>query len=125
MTFFDALFFSAFHHLKTKYKTKATRLSTIYLTIVQCSFLLFLGVFFSEFLTQMRVNTMSSTKAWSLFIIISIILYFQNWIQYSGKKRRVKNAKVVQNKLGQYSIGTLILLPIGSLFLSILLLKAL
>ncbi|WP_053990037.1 hypothetical protein [Mangrovimonas sp. TPBH4] len=125
MTFFDALFYSAFNHIKTKHKTKATRISTIYLTIVQCSFLLFLGVFFSEFLNQMRVNTMSSYKAWTLFGILAIILYFKNWIQYSGKKRRVKNAKVIHNKIPQYSIWILCLLPIGVLFVSILLLKVL
>jgi len=85
---------------------------------------LLLGAFFSAFLNQMKVNTMSSTKAWILFSIACVIIYFKNWVQFTGKKRSVLNAKMTKSKSHQYAIWILILLPIGCIALAILLLKS-
>lgn len=73
----------------------------------------------------MKVNTMSSTKAWTLFIITTLILYFKNWMQSSGKKRLVLKAKMNKNKSQDYNFWVLCLLPIACIFLSVLLLKVL
>ncbi len=122
MTIFDQLFFNSFNYYKDgPYKKKATTISIYYITLVQASLLLVLGVFFAEFFHQMHVATMTATKAWILFIIVSLVLYFKNWIQYSGKKRKIMNAN--QKKKTNYGIITLWLIPVVSVFLAIIFLR--
>lgn len=122
MTLFDQLFFNSFNHYKNgTYKKKANTIAIVYITIVQASFLLVLGVFFAEFFSQMHVATMSATKAWVMFVLASLLLYFINWIQYSGKKRKIMNAN--QKKKSNYGIFTLWLIPVVAVFLAMLFLK--
>lgn len=122
MTLFDQLFFNSFNHYKNgTYKKKANTIAIVYITVVQASFLLVLGVFFAEFFHQMHVETMSATKAWVLFVLASLLLYFINWIQYSGKKRKIMNAN--QKKKSNYGIFTLWLIPVVAVFLAMLFLK--
>ncbi|WP_283636354.1 hypothetical protein [Aquaticitalea lipolytica] len=122
MSFFDTLFFNVFNYYKnSRFKKSAINIALYYITIVQGSLLLLLGVFFSEFFNQMNVITMSSIKAWTLYVIAVVILLFKNWIQYSGKRRNILNAK--QKRKSGYSIWTLWLIPIICVFLSILMLK--
>lgn len=122
MTLFDQLFFNSFNHYKTgNYRKKANTIAIVYITIVQASFLLVLGVFFAEFFQQMHVATMSATKAWILFVLACLLLYFINWIQYSGKKRKIMNAN--QKKKSNYGLFTLWLIPVVALFLALLFLK--
>lgn len=55
MSFFDQLFFNVFNHLKKgRYKKSANDIAMFYITLVQGSFLLVLGVFFAEFFNQMK-----------------------------------------------------------------------
>ncbi|TBV25081.1 hypothetical protein DMZ43_12255 [Meridianimaribacter sp. CL38] len=119
MTTFDTLFFSFFNQIKKRYKQRSNTISVAYISLVQCSLVLLLGIFFSEFLVQMKVNTMSSSKAWTLFILVSVALYFRNWMNYSGKKRKILNTKTKSNN-PQYSIVSLILLPIVTIAIAIL-----
>lgn len=122
MTIFDQLFFNSFNHYKKgTYKKKANTIAIYYITLVQLSLLLVLGVFFAEFFGQMHVATMSSTKAWILFVIAAMVLYVINWIQYSGKKRKIMNAN--QKKKTNYGIITLWLIPAVAVFLAIIFLK--
>jgi len=123
MTLFDHFVFNVFQYYKPKYKSKANSISIIYITFLQSSLLLLLGVFFSVFFEQMNVSTMSSTKAWTLFVIAILILYFKNWMNYSGRKRRVLNAKSTKKKAQNFSIWTLWILPFGCITLAILLLQ--
>lgn len=125
MSVFDALYFSVFNHAKKRFKKRVNTISLLYVTILQCALILLLGVFFSEFLNQMKVNTMSATKAWTLFIIVCTVIYFKNWMQYSGKKRNILRAQKNSIKSKDFSVFTLLLLPIGIIVLSILLLKVL
>ncbi|WP_425076568.1 hypothetical protein [Psychroserpens sp. S379A] len=125
MTTFDIFFFSIFSHYKTRFKQKANTIAVFYISVLQIALLFLLGSFFAVFLSQMNVATMSSSKAWTLFIIASVIIYFKNWIQYSGKKRKVLNAKTNKSKSKLYSIWLLWLLPIACIGLSIIILKAL
>ncbi|WP_035480201.1 hypothetical protein [Gelidibacter mesophilus] len=122
MTIFDQLFFNSFNHYKKgTLKAKANAIAILYITIVQASLLLVLGVFFAEFFNKMHVTTMSSTKAWVLFVIVALLLYFKNWIQYSGKKRKILNAN--QKKKTVYGIFTLWLIPLVAVFLAMLFLR--
>lgn len=124
MTIFDQLFFNSFdYYKKTAYKNKANKIAILYITLVQVALLLVLGVFFAEFFQQMHVNTMSATNAWVLLTVASLILYFKNWIQYSGKKRKIMNAN--QKKNTGYGIFTLWLIPIVAIFVALLFLKVL
>jgi hypothetical protein len=84
---------------------------------------LLLGVFFAVFLNQMHVETMSSSKGWTLFVMAIFVLYFKNWMNYSGKKRRILNAKSTIKKTQNYNIWLLWLLPFGCIALSIILLQ--
>jgi hypothetical protein len=125
MTVFDSLYLNVFNHFKKRFKSNTNLWSVIYITLLQISIIFLLGVFFSEFLNQMKVNTMSSEKAWSLFVVISIILYFLNWMSYTGKKRNIIKARTNRNNSLNYKLWVLLLLPISIIFLSILLLKVL
>lgn len=123
MTLFDQLFFNSFNSYKNgTYKKKANTIAIVYITIVQASLLLVLGVFFAEFFHQMHVATMSATKAWVLFALASLLLYFINWIQYSGKKRKIMNAN--QKKKSGYGVFTLWLIPAVAIFLAVIFMKA-
>ena len=124
MSTFDALFFHFFQYYKSKKSKKANSIATFYLTLLQSSLLLLLGVFFAGFFKQMHVQTMTSVKAWTLFGLVVIFLYFKNWIQYSGKKRKVLNAKVLKNRKLHYNIWLLWLLPVVILGLTYVLYQA-
>ncbi len=123
MTIFDQLAISIFNHYKPRLKRKANTITVFYITLLQGSILLLLGVFFSEFFNQMKVNTMSSSNAWTLFVIAVVIIYFKNWMVYSGKRRLVLNAKSNKKKHTSYNVWVLWLLPFGCIALSILLLN--
>lgn len=124
MTTFDALFFRFFQHYKTKKSKKANNIATFYITALQCSLLLLLGVFFAGFFRQMNVNTMSAPKAWTLFALVIIFLYFKNWMQYGGRKRKVLNAKMLKKKKVSHNIWLLWLLPVAILGLTYILYQA-
>lgn len=122
MTLFDQLFFNSFNYYKkSTFKKNANAIAISYITIVQASLLLVLGVFFAEFFNKMHVDTMSAVNAWVLFVLASLILYFVNWIQYSGKKRKIMNAN--QKKPSHYGVFTLWLIPVVAVFLAIIFLK--
>jgi len=125
MTTFDIFFFNIFSHYKERYKKQANTIAVFYISVLQIALIFLLGCFFAVFLNQMHVNTMSSSKAWTLFIITSLIIYFKNWIQYSGKKRKVLNAKTNNKKSQFYSVRLLWILPLACIGLSIIILKAL
>ncbi|WP_298531375.1 hypothetical protein [uncultured Algibacter sp.] len=59
----------------------------------------------------MHVDTMSPTKAWTLFALTVVFLYFKNWMQYGGKKLKVRGAKMLKNKKLNYNIWMLWFVP--------------
>ena len=125
MTIFDVLFYNVFHHYKPTKKKKANTIALYYITILQCSLVLLSGIVVAVFLNEMNKILMSSSKAWTLFVMACTFIYFRNWIQYSGKKRKILNAK--KNSKVQpehYNIWLLWLLLFGSIILSVILLYA-
>ncbi len=111
MTTFDTLFLHFFKFYKDKKNKKANRIATVYVTFLQATLLLLLGVFFAGFFSQMNVSTMSSTKAWTLFVLVVVFLSFKNWMNYGGKKRNVLNSKMLKKKKLPYNILLLWFLP--------------
>jgi ABC-type uncharacterized transport system permease subunit len=112
-----------FQYYKPRFKAKANVISLVYITFLQASLGLLLGVFFSIFFRQMNVDTMSSSKAWTIFGLAIVVIYFKNWMSYSGRKRRVLNAKLTKKKAQYFNTWTLWLLPFGCIILSMLLLQ--
>ncbi|WP_347923599.1 hypothetical protein [Pontimicrobium sp. SW4] len=123
MNIFDQFALNIFNHYKPRLKKKTNTIVVFYMSLLQCSLLLLLGVFFSEFFNQMKVETMSSSNAWTLFVIASLIIYFKNWMVNSGKRRMVLNAKSNKKKYSDYNVWILWLLPLGCIALSLLLLN--
>jgi len=112
MNAFDILFYNVFSYFKPRYKQKSNTIAIVYISILQCALLLLLGVFFAGFFSQMQVNTMSQEKAWVIFVLVSGFVCFKNWMQYTGKRRMMINAKMNKKKSSNYNIGLLFLLPI-------------
>ena len=125
MNTFDILFFHFFHFYKNKKNKNANNIATLYVTFLQASLILLLGIFFTVFFKQMHMQTMSASKTWTLFVLITIFLYFKNWIQYGGVKRKVLNAKLLKNKKLTYSMTWLWLLPVIVLVFCFILFQAL
>ena len=124
MNTFDTLFFHFFQHYKNKKSKKANAIATFYITFLQASLLLLLGVFFAKFFRQMHVATMSSGKAWTLLVLAIIFLYFKNWMQYGGRKLKVRHAKMLKNKKMNYNIWFLWSIPLIVLGLTYVLYQA-
>ncbi|MDA9334742.1 hypothetical protein N9Q89_01110 [Flavobacteriaceae bacterium] len=123
MNFFNQLYLTVFNHFKARYKQKANTIALFYVSILQIALLLLGGIFFTKFLEQMKVVVMSSTNSVVLFCMIALFIHFKNWMNYSGRKRRVLNAKLTNKKDLGYSMFILFVMPIGIISLSILLLK--
>ena len=124
MNLSDTLFYNIFSHYKTKLKQKANNIAVVYITLLQVSLLLLLGVFFSGFFRQMNMVTMSSSEAWTLFTLAAIFIYFKNWMQYTGKRRMMINAKMNKKKSNTYNIYLLWLLPVAILGLTYVVFQA-
>ena len=125
MNYFNQLYITVFSRFKGRFKQKANTIALYYISVVEIGLLLLIGVFFNKFLDQMKVVFMTGADAWLLFIMTAVFIHFKNWVNYSGRKRRVLNAKLSSKKGLEYSSFLLIVLPIGIVGLSLLMLKAL
>ena len=125
MNYFNQLYITVFSRFKGRFKQKANTIAFYYISVVEIALLLLIGVFFNKFLDQMKVVFMTGADAWLLFIMTAVFIHFKNWVNYSGRKRRVLNAKLSSKKGLEYSSFLLIVLPIGIVGLSLLMLKAL
>jgi hypothetical protein len=124
MNFFDQLYLTIFNRFKGRYKHKANTIALYYTSGLQIALLFLGGVFFIKFLEQMKVVVMSSSNTGLLFVMTAVVLHFKNWVSYSGRKRRVLNAKLSKKKDLGYSMLTLVVLPVAIIALSILFYKA-
>ncbi|GAL87887.1 hypothetical protein JCM19538_2250 [Jejuia pallidilutea] len=111
MTIFDIFFFNLVQYYKTKKRKNAIKIATFYVSFLQCCLLLLLGVFFARFFKQMHVDVMSASKGWILFILSVLVVFFKNWMQYSGRKRNLLHVKMLKRKKQTYNIWVLWLLP--------------
>ena len=125
MNYFNQLYLTVFSRFKGRFKQKANTIALFYTSVLQITLLFLGGVFFIKFLEQMKVVVMSESNAWVLFIITAVFIHFKNWVSYSGRKRRVLNAKLSNKKGLEYSLFMLIVLPVGIIGLALLMLQAL
>lgn len=121
MSISDQFFITVFSFYKSRYKRKANTIAIFYISLLQISVLLVLGVFFATFFSQLNVETIPSGSAWTLFVMASIVIYFKNWLKYSGKSRKVMNAKMTKNKLKHHNIVLLWVLPLACISLALIL----
>lgn len=124
MNTFDTLFYNFFTFLKPKYKHKSADIAIVYISVLQCALLLLLGIFFAKFFNQMNMVTMSKEKAWTLFMLVSVFVFFKNWMQYTGKRRMMIHAKMNRKANTPPSIWLLLALPMGVFGLVYVLFKA-
>ena len=125
MNYFNHLYLTVFNRFKARLKQKANTIALFYVSIVEIEVVLLVGIFFIKFLDQMNVVIMNGANAWLLFIIASLFIHFKNWLNYSGRKRLILNAKLSKRKDLDYSLFILISLPFGLLGLSLMILKVL
>ena len=125
MNFFNQLYLTVFNRFKGRYKQKANSIALFYTSVLQIALLFLGGVFFIKFLEQMKVVVMSSSNTWMLFVLTAVFIHFKNWVNYSGRKRRVLNAKLSNKKDLGYATVILIVLPVAIIGLSLLMLQAL
>ncbi|QCE41443.1 hypothetical protein [Psychroserpens sp. NJDZ02] len=122
---FDQFFFTVFTAFKTKFKQKANTIALVYISILQIALCFLLGVFIATFLTKMNASTISSEKAWTLFVLSAMAIHFKNWLNYNGKARKVLNAKFNKSKTKKHSLIMLFSLPFVCLILGLILLQSL
>ena len=125
MNYFNQLYLTTFNRFKARFRQKANTIALFYVSIVEIAITLLLGIFFIKFLDQMKVIIMNGTNGWLLFIILALFIHFKNWLSYSGRKRRILNAKLSIKKDLEYSLFVLISLPLGLLGLSLIMLEVL
>ena len=53
----------------------------------------FSGRFFMKFSKQMKMNFLTTPNSWLLFVGITMVVLFKNWVGYSGKKRSILFSK--------------------------------
>ncbi|WP_299250042.1 hypothetical protein [uncultured Lacinutrix sp.] len=124
MTVFDQIFHFVFSKYKERYKQKANTIALFYISVLQIALAFVLGCFFAAFLNKLHVDTMSSEKAWTLFVMLSIGIHFKNWISYNGNTRKVMNAKFNKKKSRKFNMSMLIALPFICLGMGLILLQA-
>lgn len=125
MNYFNRLYLTTFNRFKARFRQKANTIALFYVSIVEIAIILLLGIFFIKFLDQMKVIIMNGTNGWLLFIILALFIHFKNWLSYSGRKRRILNAKLSIKKDLEFSLFVLISLPLGLLGLSLIMLEVL
>lgn len=125
MNLFDTLYFSVQNQYKSKHKQKANQFALYYVSLLQASLLLFIGVLIAHFLRGMSTSGLASEKAWLLYAMAVIFIFFRNWMLYSGRKQKIMLAKNRKKSPGDYKIWMLWLLLLGSIGLSFLMLGAL
>ncbi|MCA0131129.1 hypothetical protein [Winogradskyella alexanderae] len=114
----DNFYIAILKYYKTGFRRKSLTIALFYINFLELAILLLLGTFFLAFAKQMKLATMSSTKFWWLFILVSVFVVFKNWMRYNGKKRNVLGVKT-KGKL--MSIYLLWILPFASLILAFIL----
>lgn len=115
---FDSLYFNIFDYYKPKLRQKANTIAVVYVSVLQFCLLLLLAIFFIAFGKQMSLSILSIDKIVFVLIFGAVIIYFRNWMHYSGRKRNSLKAK--NKKISEHNIYVLWLIPVVLIFLSVI-----
>jgi hypothetical protein len=113
-----------FSFYKSRFKQRANRIALYYISFLEISVLLVLGMFFAAFFSQMNVDALSSEGTWTLFVIAAVIIGFKNWMKYNGKKRMIIKAKSQKINSSRTYIMLLWMLPLACIALTFILYNA-
>lgn len=117
----DSYYISVFNYYKKRFKRQSHKIALLYINLLEVSLCLALGSFFLAFANQMKIVTMSLSKFWLIFGLISTFIVFKNWMRYNGKKRNILNAKAKT----KHSIYLIWLLPFACTGLAFIFFKVL
>lgn len=115
---FDYLYLNIFNYYQPRIKQKAGNLAIIYISLVQIAIFVLLVKFFLVFGKQMNLVGLSTSKIIFILIFGSLVIYFKNWMHYTGRKRNVLKSKLKRRP--EHSIIVLWLIPMALIFLNIL-----
>lgn len=118
---FDLLYISFLNFLKPKFGRKAMPLALLYICFTEIAFYGLLASFFAAFANQMNIGNITTSKAVSLIIVVSLCICLKNWMRYNGKRRMILNAKSKKQKIQYWQLVVLPLICIG---LTVILLQA-
>ena len=118
---FQLLFLQVFRYYKKRKLKNAAKIALLYVTWVQGLSLLLMAVVLSKFLRSMYIDVLTGTEAWLLFAVILVMLFFRNWMVYTGRKQKVLVAKSLKSAGNERNIVTLWLIPIMGTLLFIIL----
>lgn len=115
---FDNLYLNLFNYYKPRIKQKAGDLAVFYISLIQIALFILIMEFFIVFSKQMNLSVLSGSKILFLMIFGSVVIYFKNWMTYTGRKRNVLKTKLKKNS--EHSIIVLWLIPVALIFLCVM-----
>jgi len=115
---FDNLYLNVFNYYRPRLKQKAGNLAAFYISLVHIAIFILLIEFFLMFGKQMNLSGLSVSKIIFLIIFGSLIIYFKNWMSYTGRKRNMLKTKLKKNS--EHSIIVLWLIPVALIFLCVI-----
>ena len=97
MSYFDQLYSSVYFLLKSNKSKSASRFARNYVLVLKTGLTLCILLFFIKFSEEIHLKFLSSKNAWTIFIIIFIIMTFNNWIYYNGKRHSIIISKSINS----------------------------
>jgi len=111
MSYFDQLYSSVYFLLKSSKSKSARRFARNYVLVLKIGLTLCILLFFIKFSEEMYLKFLSSKNARTIFIIIFIIMTFNNWMYYNGKRHSIIISKSI-NSLRNKSLIYLVFIQI-------------
>ena len=97
MNYFDQLYSSVYFLLKSNQSKSARRFARNYVLVLKTGLTLCILLFFIKFSEEIHLKFLSSKNAWTIFIIIFIIMTFNNWMYYNGKRHSIIISKSINS----------------------------
>ena len=115
MSYFDQLYSSVYFLLKSNKSKSARRFARNYVLVLKTGLTLCILLFFIKFSEEIHLKFLSSKNAWTIFIIIFIIMTFNNWMYYNGKRHSIIISKSI-NSLRSKSLIYLVIIFLFFIF---------
>lgn len=103
----DQFYISVLNFYKGHLGRKSLPIALIYINLLELSIILLLSSFFLAFAKQIKLTTLSTTKFWTIFVLISVFIVFKNWMRFNGKRRNVLKAKIKAKSTSIYLLWSL------------------
>ena len=97
MSYFNQLYSSVYFLLKLNRPKSARRFARNYVLVLKTGLTLCILLFFIKFSEEIHLKFLSSKNAWTIFIIIFIIMTFNNWMYYNGKRHSIIISKSINS----------------------------